>query len=233
MVLAREVSMEEVAAIRENTDIEIEAFIHGAMCISYSGRCTLSNHMSMRDANRGGCSQSCRWKYELFDMPFGTERRSKTSEGEVEEEFSMSAVDMSMIEHIPELIENGVDSFKIEGRMKSIHYVSTVANVYKKAVDSYMEDPENYVCQQEWIDELWKVAQRELATGFYYNTPSEDEQLFGERRKRRKSQRFVNGTFSVSAMKLNFMVPGLPISTKPLKRCIMKTVKRSIGHLIP
>ena len=183
VVLAREVSMEEVAAIRENTDIEIEAFIHGAMCISYSGRCTLSNHMSMRDANRGGCSQSCRWKYELFDMPFGTERRSKTSEGEVEEEFSMSAVDMSMIEHIPELIENGVDSFKIEGRMKSIHYVSTVANVYKKAVDSYMEDPENYVCQQEWIDELWKVAQRELATGFYYNTPSEDEQLFGERRK--------------------------------------------------
>ena len=183
MVLAREVSMEEVAAIRKNTDIEIEAFIHGAMCISYSGRCTLSNHMSMRDANRGGCSQSCRWKYELFDMPFGTERRSKTSEGEVEEEFSMSAVDMSMIEHIPELIENGVDSFKIEGRMKSIHYVSTVANVYKKAVDSYMEDPENYVCQQEWIDELWKVAQRELATGFYYNTPSENEQLFGERRK--------------------------------------------------
>lgn len=183
VVLAREVSMEEVAAIRENTDIEIEAFIHGAMCISYSGRCTLSNHMSMRDANRGGCSQSCRWKYELFDMPFGTERQSKTSEGEVEEEFSMSAVDMSMIEHIPELIENGVDSFKIEGRMKSIHYVSTVANVYKKAVDSYMEDPENYVCQQEWIDELWKVAQRELATGFYYNTPSENEQLFGERRK--------------------------------------------------
>ncbi|WP_213081672.1 peptidase U32 family protein, partial [Escherichia coli] len=89
VVLAREVSMEEVAAIRENTDIEIEAFIHGAMCISYSGRCTLSNHMSMRDANRGGCSQSCRWKYELFDMPFGTERRSKTSEGEVEEEVSM------------------------------------------------------------------------------------------------------------------------------------------------
>ena len=183
VVLAREVSMEEVAAIRENTDIEIEAFIHGAMCISYSGRCTLSNHMSMRDANRGGCSPSCRWKYELFYMPFWTERRGKTSEGGVEEEFSMSAVDMSMIEHIPELIENGVDSFKIEGRMKSIHYVSTVANVYKKAVDSYMEDPENYFCQQEWIDELWKVAQRELATGFYYNTPSEDEQLFGERRK--------------------------------------------------
>ncbi len=183
VVLAREVSMEEVAEIRKNTDVEIEAFIHGAMCISYSGRCTLSNHMSMRDANRGGCSQSCRWKYDLFDMPFGGERRSLTENGAVAEEYSMSAVDMSMIEHIPDLIQNGVDSFKIEGRMKSIHYVSTVANVYKTAVDSYMEDPENYVCKQEWVDELWKVAQRELATGFYYNTPSENEQLFGARRK--------------------------------------------------
>lgn len=183
VVLAREVSMEEVAEIRKNTDVEIEAFIHGAMCISYSGRCTLSNHMSMRDANRGGCSQSCRWKYDLFDMPFGGERRSLTENGAVAEEYSMSAVDMSMIEHIPDLIQNGVDSFKIEGRMKSIHYVSTVANVYKAAVDSYMEDPENYVCKQEWVDELWKVAQRELATGFYYNTPSENEQLFGARRK--------------------------------------------------
>ncbi|HPI99744.1 MAG TPA: U32 family peptidase [Enterococcus sp.] len=183
VVLAREVSMEEVAEIRKNTDVEIEAFIHGAMCISYSGRCTLSNHMAMRDANRGGCCQSCRWKYDLYDLPFGGERHSLTENGAVAEAFSMSAVDMSMIEHIPDLIQNGVDSFKIEGRMKSIHYVSTVANVYKAAVDSYMADPENYVCKQEWIDELWKVAQRELATGFYYKTPSENEQLFGERRK--------------------------------------------------
>ncbi|MEI5993893.1 peptidase U32 family protein [Candidatus Enterococcus mansonii] len=183
VVLAREVSMDEVAEIRKNTDVEIEAFIHGAMCISYSGRCTLSNHMSMRDANRGGCSQSCRWKYELYDMPFGGVRTSLTDKGEVEEEFSMSAVDMAMIQHIPELIQNGVDSFKIEGRMKSIHYVSTVANVYKKAVDTYMEDPENYECKQEWIDELWKVAQRELSTGFYYHVPTDEEQLFGARRK--------------------------------------------------
>lgn len=184
VVLAREVSMAEIAAIRKNTDVEIEAFIHGAMCISYSGRCTLSNHMSKRDANRGGCSQSCRWKYELFDMPYAGEHRSLLANGEIEDEpFSMSAVDMSMIEHIPDLIQNGVDSFKIEGRMKSIHYVSTVANVYKKAVDSYMADPENYECKQEWVDELWKVAQRELSTGFYYQTPSEEEQLFGARRK--------------------------------------------------
>lgn len=181
VVLAREVSLEEVKMIRAKTDIQIEAFIHGAMCISYSGRCTLSNHMSLRDANRGGCSQSCRWKYELYDLPFGEERRPL--KGKVAEEFSMSAVDMSMIEHIPELIEAGVDSFKIEGRMKSIHYVSTVSNVYKAAVDSYMADPEHYVLKQEWVDELWKVAQRELATGFYFHTPTENEQLFGPRRK--------------------------------------------------
>ncbi|WP_270790563.1 peptidase U32 family protein [Enterococcus diestrammenae] len=184
VVLAREVSMAEVAMIRAHSDIEIEAFVHGAMCISYSGRCVLSNHMSMRDANRGGCSQSCRWKYDLFDMPFGTEaHQSLVDKGQVTEPYSMSAVDMSMIQHIPDLIENGVNSFKIEGRMKSIHYVSTVTNVYKAAVDSYMADPENWVCKQEWIDELWKVAQRELSDGFYYHTPTDEDQLFGPRRK--------------------------------------------------
>ncbi|MGT2741884.1 peptidase U32 family protein [Streptococcus plurextorum] len=182
VVLAREVSMEELAEIRRRTDLEIEAFVHGAMCISYSGRCTLSNHMSDRDANRGGCSQSCRWKYDLYDMPFGQERKSIA--GEIPEAFSMSAVDMSMIDHIPDMIENGVDSLKIEGRMKSIHYVSTVANCYKAAVDAYMESPEKFeAIKQDLVDEMWKVAQRELATGFYYATPSENEQLFGARRK--------------------------------------------------
>lgn len=182
VVLAREVNMAELAEIRKRTDVEIEAFVHGAMCISYSGRCVLSNHMSHRDANRGGCSQSCRWKYDLYDMLFGAERRSL--KGEVPEDYSMSSVDMCMIEHIPDLIENGVDSLKIEGRMKSIHYVSTVTNCYKAAVDAYMESPEAfYAIKDELIDELWKVAQRELATGFYYGTPSENEQLFGARRK--------------------------------------------------
>ncbi|MGV3190083.1 peptidase U32 family protein [Streptococcus sp. 11273D007BT] len=182
VVLAREVSMEELADIRRRTDVEIEAFVHGAMCISYSGRCTLSNHMSMRDANRGGCSQSCRWKYDLYEMPFGQERKSL--EGEIPEEFSMSAVDMSMIEHLPDMIENGVDSLKIEGRMKSVHYVSTVANVYKAGVDAYLESPEKFeAIKQDLIDEMWKVAQRELATGFYYETPDENMQLFGARRK--------------------------------------------------
>ena len=120
VVLAREVSIAEIEEIRQHTDLEIEAFVHGAMCIGYSGRCVLSNHMSHRDANRGGCSQSCRWKYDLYDMPFGQERRSL--KGEIPEEFSMSAVDMCMIEHIPDLIENGVDSFQIAGSMQSHHY---------------------------------------------------------------------------------------------------------------
>lgn len=182
VVLAREVSMEEIKEIRQKTDVEIEAFIHGAMCISYSGRCTLSNHMSSRDANRGGCSQSCRWKYGLFEMPLPGEHNSVLA-GDPEEDFSMSAVDMSMIRHIPDLVENGIDSLKIEGRMKSIHYVSTVSTVYRQAIDAYCNDPENYEFQQEWEDELWKVAQRELSVGFYYGTPTEDEQLFGARRK--------------------------------------------------
>lgn len=182
VVLAREVTMAELAEIRKRTSVEIEAFVHGAMCISYSGRCVLSNHMSHRDANRGGCSQSCRWKYNLYDMPFGQERRSL--KGEIPEEFSMSAVDMCMIENIPDMIENGVDSLKIEGRMKSIHYVSTVTNCYKAAVNAYLESPQAFeAIKQDLIDELWKVAQRELATGFYYQTPTENEQLFGARRK--------------------------------------------------
>lgn len=182
VVLAREVTMAELAEIRKRTSVEIEAFVHGAMCISYSGRCVLSNHMSHRDANRGGCSQSCRWKYNLYDMPFDQERRSL--KGEVPEEFSMSAVDMCMIENIPDMIENGVDSLKIEGRMKSIHYVSTVTNCYKAAVNAYLESPQAFeAIKQDLIDELWKVAQRELATGFYYQTPTENEQLFGARRK--------------------------------------------------
>lgn len=182
VVLAREVGMDEIKEIRQKTDVEIEAFIHGAMCISYSGRCVLSNHMADRDANRGGCTQSCRWKYELYEVPEEGEKESLLG-GEAMEAFSMSSVDMAMIRHIPDLVENGVDSLKIEGRMKSIHYVSTVANVYRQAVDAYCNDPDNYEFKQEWEDELWKVAQRELASGFYYGVPTENEQLFGKPRK--------------------------------------------------
>ncbi|WP_124057971.1 peptidase U32 family protein [Vaginisenegalia massiliensis] len=184
VVLAREVSMAEIKEMRQKVDVEIEAFIHGAMCIGYSGRCVLSNHMSHRDANRGGCSQTCRWKYGMYEMDiYGNHQPIGAGEEGIQEAYSMSSVDMAMIEHIPDLVDNGVDSLKIEGRMKSIHYVSTVCNVYRAAIDAYCEDPEHYDLKQEWVDELWKAAQRELATGFYYSVPSENEQLFGAPRK--------------------------------------------------
>lgn len=183
-VLGREVSMEEIKKIRAHTSVEIEAFIHGAMCISYSGRCTLSNHMANRDANRGGCCQSCRWHYGLFELPEPDEKIPVgAGEPGIEQPFSMSAVDMGMLNHIPDIIDAGIDSLKIEGRMKSIHYISTVVNVYRKAIDTYFEDPDNYQVQQAWTDELWKIAQRELSTGFYYDPPTEKEQLFGKRRR--------------------------------------------------
>jgi len=177
VVLAREVLVQEIREMKEKVDIEIEAFIHGAMCISYSGRCVLSNHMTARDANRGGCAQSCRWKYDLFED--GTDGTIPVSD-EADEQYTMSSQDLSMVEHLPDLIDAGVDSLKIEGRMKSIHYVATVVNVYRKIIDTYCEDPENYQIDQEWIDEIWKAAQRSLTSGFYYDEPTEKDQLFGK-----------------------------------------------------
>ena len=171
VVLAREVSLEEIKEIKRHVDIEVEAFIHGAMCISYSGRCVLSNHMTARDANRGGCAQSCRWHYELY----GDERISQDGIP-----FTMSAKDLSMVEHIPLMIEAGVDSLKIEGRMKSIHYIATVCNVYRQVIDSYCADPQNFKLREEWIDEIWKAAQRSLSTGFYFGDPTAQDQLFGK-----------------------------------------------------
>lgn len=164
VVLGRETSLHEIEEIKKHVDIELEAFIHGAMCSSYSGRCVLSNHFTDRDSNRGGCCQSCRWKYDLFED--GREEAAWVSEEEARESqvlqqfrlgvtqlplfeendnaFTMGSKDLCMIEHIPDLIDAGVDSFKIEGRMKSIHYVATVVNVYRQAIDAYMADPDNY-----------------------------------------------------------------------------------------
>ena len=175
VVLAREVSLDEIKRMKRETDIEIETFIHGAMCIAYSGRCTLSNHMTGRDANRGGCAQSCRWQYELLEN--GVAYSEETP-------FSMSAVDLSMVRHLPDLIEAGVDSLKIEGRMKSIHYVATVCNVYRRVIDAYFENPNAFTFNPMWEEEIAKVAQRDVATGFYYERPSETAQLYGEVRSR-------------------------------------------------
>ncbi|WP_214820159.1 MULTISPECIES: U32 family peptidase [unclassified Exiguobacterium] len=179
VVLAREVSMDEILQMKQEVDVEIETFVHGAMCISYSGRCTLSNHMTLRDANRGGCAQSCRWKYGFFEEG---DLLTEEMEARDEEPFSMSSVDLSMVRHIPDLVDAGVDSLKVEGRMKSIHYVATVCNVYRQVIDAYCEDPENFVFDPAWEEEIWKAAQRELANGFYYGIPTEKEQLFGKPR---------------------------------------------------
>ncbi|WP_047151259.1 peptidase U32 family protein [Aneurinibacillus tyrosinisolvens] len=179
IVLAREVSIQEIREIKKHVDIEIEAFIHGAMCISYSGRCVLSNHFTARDSNRGGCSQSCRWKYDLFEeLPKDDAVIQQI--GKKEEPFTMSSKDMCMLEYLPDMIDAGVDSFKIEGRMKSIHYVATVTNQYRRAVDAYCANPEQYRIKREWMEEIWKASHRSLTTGFFYGVPTESDQLYGE-----------------------------------------------------
>lgn len=182
VVLARETNLEEILEIKQRVDIQIETFIHGAMCSSWSGRCVLSNHFTDRDSNRGGCCQSCRWKYDLF-----------TPGSEVGEEiplytpgadpFTMGAKDLCMIDHIPALIESGVDSFKIEGRMKSIHYVATVVNAYRQAIDSYMANPKGYSVKQEWINEIHKAANRPLNTGFFFEEPGYEDHIYGPEEK--------------------------------------------------
>ncbi|MDO7908122.1 U32 family peptidase [Paenibacillus sp. JX-17] len=197
VVLGRETSMEEIEEIKKHVDIEIEAFIHGAMCSSYSGRCVLSNHFTDRDSNRGGCCQSCRWKYDLFedarDQVWVSEEEAQDSRvlqqfrlgvnqlplyEEQDNAFTMGSKDLCMIGSIPDLIDVGIDSFKIEGRMKSIHYVATVVNVYRQAIDSYMADPENYVLKPEWVDEINKAANRPLNTGFFYDTPDHEDHIY-------------------------------------------------------
>ncbi|MWC30480.1 peptidase U32 family protein [Paenibacillus sp. MMS18-CY102] len=171
VVLAREASLEEIAEIKAHVDIEIEAFIHGAMCSSYSGRCVLSNHFTDRDSNRGGCCQSCRWKYDLF-----IDAEQFEDNGD---QFTMGSKDLCMIEHLPALIEVGIDSFKIEGRMKSIHYVASVVNAYRQAIDAYFADPDGYVLKPEWLEEIHKAANRPLNTGFFLDTPGAEDHIYG------------------------------------------------------
>ncbi len=174
IVLARELSLKEIAEIRERVpDVGLEVFVHGAMCISYSGRCLLSNYMTHRDANLGQCAQSCRWKYALVE-----EKRPGVYYPVFEDErgtYVFNSKDLCMIEHIPELVRLGLDSLKIEGRMKSLHYVATTTYVYRQAIDSYLEDPDNYQFDPIWLEELKKVSHRSYITGFYFNPPGSDE----------------------------------------------------------
>ncbi|APH23840.1 peptidase U32 [Clostridium botulinum] len=174
-VLARELTLEEIKTIREKIekDCQLEAFVHGSMCMSYSGRCLLSNYMTGRDSNRGACAQPCRYKYYLME-----EKREGEYFPILEDDkgtYIMNSKDMCMIEHIPELVQSGIDSFKIEGRMKSSFYVATVVKAYREAIDAYFEDPENYTFKEKWMDYLKKASHRAYFTGFYFNDP--DKQL--------------------------------------------------------
>ena len=179
VVTARELSLVEIKQIREHIpeDMEIESFMHGAMCISYSGRCLLSSYFTGRDANRGACTHPCRWKYHIVEetrpgeyMPVNEDDRGP---------YIFNSKDLCMIEHIPEMIDAGIDSFKIEGRMKTALYVATVARTYRKAIDDYMESPELYRSNMEYYkSEIAKCTYRQFTTGFYFGKTDQDSQIY-------------------------------------------------------
>ena len=179
VVTARDLSLVEIKQIREHIpeDMEIESFMHGAMCISYSGRCLLSSYFTGRDANRGACTHPCRWKYHIVEetrpgeyMPVNEDDRGT---------YIFNSKDLCMIEHIPEMIDAGIDSFKIEGRMKTALYVATVARTYRKAIDDYMESPELYRSNMEYYkSEIAKCTYRQFTTGFYFGKTDQDSQIY-------------------------------------------------------
>lgn len=182
VVAARELTLAELKEIRSRIpdSLEIECFVHGAMCISYSGRCLLSNYLAGRDANQGECTHPCRWKYSLFAL------EEETRPGEyfpVYENdrgtYIMNSRDLCMIEHIPELIDAGIDSFKVEGRMKTALYVACVARTYRKAIDDCLESPDTYRDNLEWYrEEIGKCTTRTFTTGFYFGKPGSDSQIY-------------------------------------------------------
>ncbi len=179
VVTARELSLAEIRQIRDHIphDMEIESFMHGAMCISYSGRCLLSSYFTGRDANRGACTHPCRWKYHIVEetrpgeyMPVNEDDRGT---------YIFNSKDLCMVEHIPEMIDAGIDSFKIEGRMKTALYVATVARTYRKAIDDYMESPELYRSNMEYYkSEIAKCTYRQFTTGFYFGKTDSDSQIY-------------------------------------------------------
>lgn len=179
VVSARELSLSEIKEIRENIpeEMEIESFIHGSMCISYSGRCLLSNYFTGRDSNQGACTHPCRWKYAVVEetrpgeyLPVYENERGT---------YIFNSKDLCMVEHIPEMIDAGIDSFKIEGRMKTALYVATVARTYRRAIDDYMESEEKYRANMGWYqEEISKCTYRQFSTGFYFGKPDETSQIY-------------------------------------------------------
>ena len=178
VVLARELSFAEIIKLRAHTppQLEIEAFVQGAMCISYSGRCLMSNLMADRDANRGACAHPCRWSYHLVE-----EKRPDEYYPVFEDErgtYVFNSKDLCMLEHIPELIDSGLSSLKIEGRMKSVFYVATIVGAYRKAIDDYYENPKAYHFDPELMTEIKKVSHRHFTTGFYFDKPTNEDQNY-------------------------------------------------------
>ena len=179
VVSARELSLKEIKEIRNNIpdDLEIETFIHGAMCISYSGRCLLSNYFTGRDANKGACTHPCRWKYAVVE-----EKRPGEYLPVYENErgtYIFNSKDLCMIEHIPDLVDAGIDSYKIEGRMKTALYVATVARTYRKAIDDYLESPDKYEANMPWyLEQISNCTYRQFTTGFFYGKPTEETQIY-------------------------------------------------------
>jgi U32 family peptidase len=176
VVLARELSLKEMSEISYKCNVQLEAFVHGAMCISYSGRCLLSSYFTGRDSNRGACAQVCRWEFQLKEK-----NRPDEAFDIAEDErgsYVLNSKDLCLIDYIPQLISGGINSLKIEGRMKSVHYVATVVSVYRKAIDSYIADPEHYFVPEKWRKELEKVSHRPYTTGFAVEKPNSDSQVY-------------------------------------------------------
>lgn len=187
VVLARELTLADIREIRANIPdtLELETFVHGAMCIAYSGRCLLSNYFTGRDANHGACAQSCRWKYSPTAIDLAEANRPDvpsviSAEEEKGETFFVASKDMCMIEHIPELEEAGITSYKIEGRVKSAYYTAVVTNTYRLAIDEYRRSPTEYTFREEWMRELCGVSHREYGTGFFFTPPHEDANVVHE-----------------------------------------------------
>jgi putative protease len=203
VVLARELNKYEIKELRENTECDIEVFIHGGMCVSYSGRCTLSNNMTDRDANRGGCAHSCRWNYDLFDG------ESKIN-GDIS--FSMSSKDLQTVKQISDLIDIGVNSLKIEGRMKSIHYIATVVSVYRKLIDDICDEHE--LDLPRYLLEIKKAENRLTSHGFMEGMTTIDQQLYNMRSEN-PTQEFIglvheydNENFIAIIEQRNYFLPG-------------------------
>ncbi len=235
VVSARELSLAEIRQIRDNIpqEMEIESFIHGAMCISYSGRCLLSSYFTGRDANRGACTHPCRWKYAVVE-----EQRPGEYFPVYENErgtYIFNSKDLCMIEHVPEIVAAGIDSFKIEGRMKTALYVACVARTYRKAIDDFFESEEKYRANMEWYRaEIAKCTYRQFTTGFYFGKPDENTQIYD-------SNTYVNESvylgmvdlvdergFAKFEQKNKFCVGDvIEIMKQRRFRCIMRTVRRS------